>query len=93
MKLSNQARRFPHVFLGSNPHQKPLMPENEFQALQNAKPAVPKPGKLNARQLRRVKKYLPRIRLCQKRGQRPRSVPKEVLELVIAHKLLINKDV
>jgi hypothetical protein len=73
------------------PGTKPLMPDNEFQALRNAKPAEPKPGKINARQLQRVQEYLPHIRRCQKRGHRPRSVPREVLELMIAFQLVTER--
>jgi hypothetical protein len=85
-RLSNQARRHPHIFLGRNPHEKPLMPESEYQALQNRKPAKPK-KLLSGAELKRINKYIKHIRECQRKGHRPRSVPKSVLELIVAHKL------
>ncbi len=70
------------------PGDKPLMPRAEFDASRaNNKPAEPKPGRLSKKQLKRILHHLPHIRRCQKKQHRPHSVPRVVLEQIIAYKL------
>ncbi len=86
MRLSNQGRRYPQIFLGRNPHEKPLLSEGDLQTLEvntnHHELEVLSADRLNKRHMEEVKKHMPRIRECRKNNKLIRRVPSDVLETV-----------
>jgi hypothetical protein len=62
-------------------------PEPEAKPARRRDPQAPKRG-YGSRNMALVAKYMPHVRRCKKRGHRPRSVPKNILEIIIALNLV-----